>query len=137
MANQFALPPALKYGLAAFYGYGAAVHVANMLGLTGFDWKLAPVKWQVLVGLYLVLDIAMVAGLLAGRIWAVPALVLAASSQILLYTVFRAWVLDVPAEFAVAPSDVAYLNGLVVFHTTCLAAVNAVFWRHRQWAWPQ
>ncbi|MEM8870938.1 MAG: hypothetical protein AAGE38_11090 [Pseudomonadota bacterium] len=107
-----------------------------MLGLTGFDWVLAPVKWQVLDGLYLVLDIVVVVGLLARRVWAVPALVLAATSQILLYTVFRAWVLDVPAEFAVAPSDVAYLNGLVVFHTACLAALGAVFWRNRQRAWP-
>ncbi len=132
MANQLALPPALKYGLAAFYGYGAAVHIANMLGLTGFDWMLAPLKWQVLDSLYLILDIAVVVGLLAGRDWAVPALVLAATSQILLYTVFRAWVLDVPADFAVAPSEVAYLNGLVAFHIACLAALGAVFWRNRQ-----
>lgn len=132
MANEFALPPALKYGLAAFYGYGAAVHIANMLSWTGFDWMLAPMKWQFLDGFYLVLDIAVVVGLLAGRVWAVPALVLAATSQILLYTVFRAWVLDVPADFAVAPTDVAYLNGLIVFHIACLAALGAVFWRNRQ-----
>ncbi|MEL7343840.1 MAG: hypothetical protein AAFN59_03150 [Pseudomonadota bacterium] len=134
MAHHFALPAALKYGLAAFYGYGAAVHIANMLSWTGFDWMHAPVKWQVLDGVYLLLDITVVVGLLAGRVWAVPALVLAATSQILLYTVFRAWVLDVPADFAVAPSDVAYLNGLVVFHIACLAALGAVFWRNRQWA---
>ncbi|MEM6507789.1 MAG: hypothetical protein AAF711_20325 [Planctomycetota bacterium] len=89
-------------------------------------------KWQVLDGLYLVLDIAVVVGLLAARAWAMPALVLAATSQILLYTVLRAWVLDVPADFAVAPADVAYLNGLVVFHIACLLALGAVFWKNRQ-----
>ena len=90
MANQFTLPPALRYGLAAFYGYGAAVHIANMLGWTGFDWILAPLKWQVLEGLYILLDIALVVGLLAERDWAVPALVVAELSQTLLDTVLRA-----------------------------------------------
>lgn len=132
MANQRPLPPMLNYGLAAFYGYGAAVHVANVMGWMGFDWALAPLKWQVLDGLYLALDIAVIVGLLSGSAWALPALILAATSQILLYTAFRAWVLDVPADFAVAPSDVAYLDGLVIFHIACLVALGAVFLRNRR-----
>ncbi|MEM1429617.1 MAG: hypothetical protein AAGG09_09180 [Pseudomonadota bacterium] len=131
MADQFALPPTLRTSLAAFYGYGAAVHIANIMGWTGFNWALAPLKWQALDGFYLVLDVAVVAGLLAGRAWAVPALVFAATSQILLYTVFRAWILDVPADFVVAPPDVTYLYGLVVFHIACLAALGGVFLRNR------
>ncbi|MEM6466700.1 MAG: hypothetical protein AAF679_09375 [Pseudomonadota bacterium] len=132
MAKTVVVPSVLSYGLVAFYGYGAAVHVANMLGWTGFDWSVAPLKWQVLDGIYLVLDLAIVAGLLARRGWAVPALVFAAISQILLYTLLRSWVLDVPAEFAVAPSELAYLNGLVGFHIACLAALGAVVTSHRR-----
>ena len=134
MPKTVVLPPVLSYCLVAFYGYGAAVHVANMLGWTGFDWSAAPLKWQVLDGLYLVLDVAIVAGLLARCGWAVPALVFAAISQILLYTLLRGWVLDVPAEFAVAPAELAYLNGLVGFHIACLAAIGAVVTGRRRCA---
>ena len=31
--------------VAAFYAYGALVHVLNMAGMTGFDWLEAPLKW--------------------------------------------------------------------------------------------
>ena len=30
--------------IALFYSYGAAVHVFNILGLSGFDWSAAPLK---------------------------------------------------------------------------------------------
>ena len=40
--------PVLRYAIAACYAYGAAVHVTNMVGLSGFDWLEAPLKWQVL-----------------------------------------------------------------------------------------
>ena len=34
--------------VVAFYAYGAGVHVSNLLSVTGFDWRAAPLKWQVL-----------------------------------------------------------------------------------------
>ncbi|MFK7967540.1 MAG: hypothetical protein AB8C46_26565 [Burkholderiaceae bacterium] len=49
--------------IAAFYLYGAGVHVMNMLSLTGFEWQSAPLKWQVLDVVYLVIDLAVVVGL--------------------------------------------------------------------------
>jgi hypothetical protein len=39
--------------IAAFYAYGALVHLMNMAGFSGFDWRTAPLKWQVLDIAYL------------------------------------------------------------------------------------
>lgn len=117
------------YGIAVAYAYGAFVHIANMAGLTGFDWLAAPVKWQVLDVVYLALDLAVVAGaLLAKRFWII-AFGIAATSQIVLYTVLRSWVLDVPAAFAVPPEGVAYLDSLVAFHVASLTVVGVLSFR--------
>ncbi|MEM9843967.1 MAG: hypothetical protein AAF965_04150 [Pseudomonadota bacterium] len=128
---SFVLPKALRYTLIAFYVYGAMVHLANMAGWTGFDWQSAPEKWQFLDVGYLFLDLAVVAGLLTRKVWGTVLLIVAASSQILLYTLFRAWVLDVPPAFEVDPSDAAYLDGLLLFHAVCLGAVGLVIWHAR------
>ena len=119
--------------VALFYAYGAAVHVANMLSLTGFDWPRAPFKWQVLDVVYLLLDIAVVTGFALRKRFGLIAFFAAAISQILLYTLLRSWILDVPAEFAVAPEQVSYLNGLVAFHVITVALVS---FAARLGAWP-
>ena len=46
------------------------------------------------------------------------------SSQILLYTVFRAWIVDVPEAFARTPEEIAYLDSLVAFHGVTLVLVS-------------
>ncbi|KIC14565.1 hypothetical protein RA21_19505 [Leisingera sp. ANG-DT] len=102
-----------------------------MLSWTGFDWGAAPLKWQVLDVVYLALDLAVAAGLLLQKVWGMVALIFAACSQILLYSLFRNWVLDVPPEFEVGPSEAAYLDGLLLFHTACLLAISIVALRSR------
>ncbi len=116
--------------IAAFYAYGALVHVLNMLSLTGFSWLEAPRKWQVLDVIYLALDLIVAIGLIRGARLSIAAFFCAALSQIALYTVFRAWVLDVPAAFRRSAEDIAYLDTLVTFHlVTCLAmAFASYFW---------
>ena len=52
----------------------------------------------------------------------------AALSQILLYTVFREWIIDVPAEFAVSAEQRSYLTTLVIFHCVTLVLVSAALW---------
>lgn len=100
-------PKAIFWIVAAFYAYGALVHILDIV--------------------YLVLDVVVVVGLLRGSWIGVGAFFLAATSQIALYTVFRGWVLDVPAAFQRSSEDLAYLNGLVGFHTlTCIAVTAAV-----------
>ena len=57
---------------------------------------------------------------------------IAAISQILLYTVFRDWILDVPEAVARGPEDRAYLEGLVIFHiATVLIVAGVLIWRRR------
>lgn len=125
-----ALATAVLWIVGLFYGYGALVHVLNMAGLGGFDWSEAPLRWQVLDVVYLALDVVVCAGFLARRrgraAWrpAVGAFYLAATSQILLYTVGRSWVTDVPEAFAITPEQDAYLSLLVAFHVVTLVLVS-------------
>lgn len=108
--------------VAAFYAYGAMVHVMNILSMTGFDWPTAPIKWQVLDIVYLALDLVVVVGLIQRSWVGIVVFFCAALSQIALYTLFREWVLDVPSDFQRTAEDLAYLDGLVAFHiVTCLA----------------
>ena len=111
-----------------FYAYGALVHVMNMLSLTGFDWRSAPVKWQALDVAYLVIDVIVVAGLVLNWKAGYIAFYLAALSQIVLYTALRSWIVDVPPEFAVSDEQRSYLTGLVVFHCVTLALVT-IAWK--------
>jgi hypothetical protein len=112
--------------VAAFYAYGALVHILNIASLTGFSWPEAPSKWQVLDIGYLLVDMVVVVGLVRRSWIGIAAFFLAAISQIALYTVFRDWVLNVPEVFQRSAEDLAYLDGLVVFHVvTCLVMAMA------------
>ena len=117
--------------VAAFYGYGALVHVLNIAGLSSFDWMRAPLKWQILDVVYLVLDVIVVVGLAMGWRAGYWAFFAAAISQIVLYTIFRAWIIDVPEEFARTPDEIAYLDTLVFFHLVTLGLVGLAIWLRR------
>jgi len=114
--------------VAAFYAYGTLVHVLNILSLSGFNWYSAPRKWQALDVFYLLIDLLVVVGLILSWKVGFAAFYVASLSQILLYTVFRDWVLDVPAEFAVSDEQGDYLTSLVIFHCTTLIVVTAALW---------
>ncbi|MDX1575284.1 MAG: hypothetical protein R3285_03760 [Kiloniellales bacterium] len=94
--------------------------------MSGFEWRTAPLKWQILDIVYLGLDLAVVAGFALGRRFGFFAFYAAAASQILLYTLLRAWVLDVPEAFARSPEETAYLDLLVGFHVVTLVLVTGV-----------
>ncbi len=96
----------------------------NIAGLTGFDWMDAPVKWQLLDIIYLVLDVVVAAGFFLGWSIAKYAFYIAAISQIFLYTILRDWIIDVPADFAVSSEQVEYLDILIIFHITTIALVS-------------
>ena len=110
--------------VALFYLYGAAVHVLNILGLSGFDWTAAPLKWQVLDVVYLVIDLLVVSGLILGRKTGFVAFYIASISQVILYTVFREWIIDVPPEFSVSEEQRTYLTSLGVFHCVTMVLVT-------------
>ncbi len=114
--------------VAGFYAYGALVHILNMLSLTGFNWPDAPLKWQGLDAVYLILDVTVCVGLVLGSKLGVGAFFCAAFSQIALYTVFREWVLDVPEALRRSAAEIAYLDSLVLFHfVTCIAMGIALY----------
>jgi len=98
-----------------------------MADLSGFDWASAPLKWRLLDISYLVLDLGVVIGLLIRPHVGLVLFVVAAASQIVLYTVFRNWVIDVPVEFARSNDQIAYLWTLVVFHLATLLIVGTSF----------
>lgn len=122
----------VRLPIAAFYAYGAFVHIANMMGWTGMDWPNAPLKWQVLDVAYLVIDCLVVWGMIFRPSIGFVAFLIAAMSQIVLYTVFRQWILDVPAEFAPTPDEASYLTTLVTFHLATLLIMGAaLLWGNR------
>jgi hypothetical protein len=65
---------------------------------------------------YLILDVVVAIGFFTGWAIAFVAFYFAAISQIILYTVLRTWIIEVPSEFAVSIEQVAYLDTLVTFH---------------------
>ena len=119
------LSAAILAVVTAFYAYGALVHVLNMLGLGGFDWSAAPLKWQVLDAVYLAIDLLVCVGLFRRFRPSVYAFYVAALTQIGLYTVLRSWITDVPETFALTPEKVSELSSLVAFHAICLILVSA------------
>ena len=122
---QRALARAGILTIAAFYAYGAAVHVMNMLSLTGFDWGASPIKWQVLDWVYLVLDLIVATGLMLNWKVGFVCFFCAAFSQIGLYTAFRSWIVDVPVAFRRSPEELAYLDTLVIFHCVTILVMIA------------
>lgn len=119
---------AIFWIVAAFYAFGALVHVMNILGLSGYSWPRAPLKWQVLDVTYLLLDILVVVGLIFAWRIGLIAFFIAATSQIFLYTVLRSWITDVPDEFARPPEEASSLGGLVIFHVVTIALIVVALW---------
>lgn len=98
---------AIRALLGIAYAYGAAVHVANMASATGFDWGSAPLKWQLLDVVYLVIDVCAVGALIRRERLGFLIVLGAGLSQIVLYTALRGWVTDVPAPFALDAEELA------------------------------
>ena len=115
---------AVFWVVALFYGYGALVHVMNILGMGGFNWTDAPTRWQVLDVTYLILDAIVFVGFFFRAKVSLIAFYVAALSQIVLYTVLRSWVVDVPDEFQITPEQNQYLTTLVIFHVVTVILVT-------------
>ena len=93
--------------LAVVLLYGAAMHVGNMLGLSGTPWSQTPRLFRAMDVVLLVFDLVVAAGLWIRKPWAVVAFVCGlVLLQILPYTLFR-------QHFVRSPEDVRTLNGLL------------------------
>ena len=110
--------------VTGFYLFGAAVHVANMASAMGFEWREAPLKWQLLDVVYVVLNLVVVAGLRWMASISILAFYLAAVSQVVLYTVSRGWLINVPDAFRPDATALAYMDLLVAFHIVSMVLVT-------------
>ncbi len=118
--------------LALFYGYGAVLRALTMAGQTGFDWAAAPLRWQLLDMVYLPLGLAVAVALVLRPPLGVALLWIAALGQVLLYTLFRDWVLDVPPEYLPTKAEQARLDRLVAFHAVSALAAGAALWLRKR-----
>ncbi|MDF1765504.1 MAG: hypothetical protein P1V29_03865 [Gammaproteobacteria bacterium] len=122
---------ALLLLIAIFYAYGGIVHLANMLGMAGYDWMTGPFKWRVLDVVYLMLDATVAIGLVARWKVAYLAFFTAATSQIILYTIGANWIMTVPIEFLPDTGHEMALGSLVTFHVVTLVLMALSMWLHR------
>ena len=111
VARAILLFIALAYAAAGF------VHGVSMVGLWGPPWGGAPLSWRVLDVILLSLDLAVFPWLVLRLPWAVGAFFLAATAQLLLYTLGREWLLTMPEPFTPAAAiQGKHLDAVALFH---------------------
>ena len=95
--------------LAVFYGYGAFLHLADLLSVGhylgqshGFTFAQMPLAWKIATVYFAILNTIAGIGLWRGTWWGVACFMLAAMSQVVMYTALT-------ETFTKQP-------GLVVFH---------------------
>ncbi len=106
--------------LAIFYGYGAIVHVANLLGFGELPWQEMPLSWKMGDIVYGILDPLTVIGLWLQTTWGIALCITTALSQLILYTVF-------PHLFAFTTQQQQALTSLVIFHLITLGIFAVLF----------
>lgn len=108
--------------LAAIYAFAALRHIANILGFGELPWAEAPLAWQISDVAYTLLDTVAAVGLYQQKRWGVAAFMLAACSEILLFTLVPHW-------FVLRPEHEGLLQIFVIYH---LVALSAWFWLWRR-----
>jgi hypothetical protein len=107
--------------LATIYTVAAAMHIGSILGFGRVPFEEAPFSWQVTDYFYGVLDLIAAVGLFLLRPWGVAAFLVAAVSEILLFTFAADWLV-------VEPAQLIMLRGFVVYHVT---AIGIYIWLWR------
>jgi hypothetical protein len=100
--------------LAAIYAFACIRHIANMLGFGELPWAEAPLAWQISDICYAILDAIAAIGLFLQRRWGIAAFLLAAASEIVLFTLVPDW-------FVLRPEHLTLLRGFVVYHIIAIA----------------
>jgi hypothetical protein len=107
--------------LACIYAFAALKHLANMLGFGELPWLEAPLAWQVSDVAYLLLDSVAAIGLFRLKPWGVAAFLLAAGSEILLFTLVPGW-------FVLKPEHAVLLQGFVIYHVIAIGIFALLIW---------
>ncbi len=103
--------------VALCYLYGETIHLMNILSLKGLNWLETQLKWKIL-------DMTVAIGFFLNKKITYFAFYLAAISQIILYTLLRSWITDVPSSFTLSPEQISALSSLVIFHSVTLILVT-------------
>jgi hypothetical protein len=111
--------------LAAIYAFACARHVANMLGFGELPWAEAPLAWQISDVCYAILDAVAAVGLFLRKPWGIAAFLVAASSEIVLFTFAPGW-------FVLRPEHLMMLRGFVVYHLIAIVIWLFLFLKQRR-----
>ncbi|MEO0924592.1 MAG: hypothetical protein AAFY63_01825 [Cyanobacteria bacterium J06643_13] len=102
--------------------YGATVHIANILGLTGIPWLATPLLWRSLDIILLIFDIVTAIALWRGLAWSIWLLFSGIFLlQILPYTLLR-------THFILKPEDTEILNSLLGTEVLLLSILVLLLW---------
>lgn len=93
-----------------------------MLGFGELPWGDAPLAWQISDITYAVIDLVAAVGLYLQKRWGVAAFLLAATSEILLFTLVPHW-------FVLRPEHLLLLRGFIVYH---VFAMGIWYWLWRR-----
>lgn len=104
--------------IGVIYGLGGVVHIGNILGFGELEWSEAPVSWKIGDIWWGALDIVAVVGIVLRSPVGVLALLLAAGSQVIVYTL-------APDAFALTAAHRSTLQKLVYFNAIVLVVIIA------------
>ena len=108
--------------IAVILGYGATVHISNILGLTGTAWLATPLLWRIMDVLLLIFNIITAVALWRGLTWSIWLLFSGITLlQILPYTVWR-------SQFVLKAEDGEILNGLLGTEILLLSILCLLLW---------
>jgi hypothetical protein len=108
--------------LACIYTFAAVVHIGNMLGFGELPWAEAPLVWRVGDIGYAILDTVAAVGLFLLKPWGVAAFLVAAVSEILLFTLVPEW-------FVLKPEHLTMLRGFAAYHLVAIGIYLFLYWR--------
>jgi hypothetical protein len=104
--------------LAVIYAVAAVMHIGSILGFGRMPFGDMPLSWQLSDIAYSLIDTVAAVGLWQQKSWGVAAFLLAACSEILLFTF-------TPDLFTSDPAELQMLQGFIVYH---LIAITTYFY---------
>ena len=100
--------------LAVIYALAAVMHIGSIFGFGRLPFAEMPLSWQISDIAYGVVDTVAAIGLWQQKNWGVGAFLLAACSEILLFTLVPDW-------FTSDPSELIMLRGFIGYHLIAIA----------------
>ncbi len=100
--------------LAVIYAIAAVLHIGSILGFGRIPFADAPLSWQISDIAYGIIDTIAAIGLWGQKWWGVAAFLIAAISEILLFTLVPEW-------FVTESEQLTMLRGFVVYHVVAIA----------------